>query len=150
MGECQIAIFSLNNQFCGVETSQVQSIIKYQELEKVQRMPKFFEGIINLRDKAVPIISLNRRFELGETKITENTKIVITMINESFAGFMVNNVDEIIHLSYEEIEAAPEIIYKAGNKFIKGIGKKDEKLINIIDFNRLLTDSEIKMLESEF
>jgi purine-binding chemotaxis protein CheW len=150
MGECQIAIFSLNNQFCGVETSQVQSIIKYQELEKVQRMPKFIEGIINLRDKAVPIISLNRRFELGETKITENTKIVITRINESFAGFMVNNVDEIIHLSDEEIEATPEIICKAGNKFIKGIGKKDEKLINIIDFNRLLTDSEIKMLESKF
>lgn len=146
MGECQIAVFNLNNQKCGAETSQVKSIVKYQELTKKPEMHKFIDGFIFLGDREVPVVCLNRRFGLGETKITLEAKILITEINNCLIGFAVNNVDKIINVSDDELEETPDIIRRSGNKFVKKIGKKGEKLLPILDLSRILIEDELKSL----
>ena len=149
MAELQVVVFSLNNEFCGVDTSQVQEIVKYQEVTKVPRMPKFIEGLINLRGKVVPVINLNTRFELGKSDITKKTKIIITNLNNSPVGFIVNDVSEIIKLLDEDTEVPPELIQKAGNEYLRSVGKKDGKLISILNFDRILTDTEIKKISGK-
>jgi len=146
MGEMQTVIFSLNDELFGVDTSQVQEIVKYQEIVKVPQMPDFVDGLLNLRGKVVPVVNLNKRFELGETDIGKKTKIIITKIDENLAGFIVNDVSEIIKLSEEDIEMPPEIIHKTGNSYLQGVGKKDGKLISILDLSRILNVNEAKSL----
>lgn len=148
MAEVQLVVFSLNNEQCGADTLQVQEIVKYQEATKIPEMPKFIEGIINLRGKVVPVINLNKRFELGETAITGSTKIIVTKINESYVGFMVNDVSEIIRLNDEEIEVTPEIIQKTGSTYLRGVGKKGQQLISILDLPAILTHNEAEKIES--
>lgn len=146
MSEMQIVVFSLNNETCGVESSQVQEIIKYQETARVPRMPKFIEGLISLRGKVVPVVNLNARFDMGKTEITKKTKIIITKLKEGYIGFIVNDVSEIIKLVEEEMELPPEIVKEAGNTFLKSIGKKGDKIISVFNLERILTDNEIKNL----
>jgi purine-binding chemotaxis protein CheW len=148
MYELQIVVFSLNDETCGVDTPQVLEIVKYQEIAKVPEMPEFIDGIINLRGKIVPIINLNKRFDLGATEITKKTKIIITKQKENYVGFVVNDVSEILRLTEEELEISPSIIAKAGNSYLKSIGKRDGKLISILDLNNILTSVEISKLES--
>ncbi len=74
MSELQMVVFSLNGQFYGAEASQVFQIIRYQEVTKVPGMPRFIEGIINYRGSVLPVINLNKRFELGELNVTRKTK----------------------------------------------------------------------------
>lgn len=146
MVECQVAAFDLNNRKYGAEISQIQSIAKYQELTVKPDMQSIIDGLIYLNDREVPIVDLNRRFGLGETKITVNTKILITKIGMSLIGFVVNSVDKIIKLSETEFEDTPEIISEYGVNFIKRIGKKDEKLLPILDLSRILTENELESL----
>jgi len=42
----QIVVFSLNDEICGVDTSQVKEIVKYEEVSKMPRMPRFIDGVI--------------------------------------------------------------------------------------------------------
>ncbi|HOM02691.1 MAG TPA: chemotaxis protein CheW [Acetivibrio sp.] len=143
----QIVVFSLNDEICGVDTSQVKEIVKYEEVSKMPRMPKFIDGVINLRGKVVPIVNLNKRFRLGDMEVGKKTKIIITDIEDKLIGFVVNDVFEIIRLSADDIEPTPDIIKKVYNDYLKCVGKKDGKLISILDLSIILTDSEIGELE---
>jgi purine-binding chemotaxis protein CheW len=146
--ENQVVVFSLNNQMCGVDTSQVQEIIRCQDIVKVPDMPDFIDGIINLRGKVVPIVNLNMRFELGETKITDNTKIIVTNINDILTGFIVNDVTGILRFSEEEIENTPAILLNGKNPYLKGVGKKDDMLISMLDLGKILTEGEVKSVSN--
>jgi Chemotaxis signal transduction protein len=146
MSELQTVIFNLNGQYYGAEASQVFQIIKYQEVTKVPRMPKFIDGIINYRGSVLPVINLNRRFDLGEQEQTKKTKILVTKMNDKLAGFIVNDVNEIVKFTDDEIEPAPAVVYGEGCNFLSKVGKKGDKLITIIDLEKVLNENEIKRL----
>jgi len=83
-------------------------------------------------------------------EVGKKTKIIITDIEDKLIGFVVNDVYEIIRLSADDIEPTPEIIKKVYNDYLKCVGKKDDKLIAILDLSVILTDSEIDKLEENF
>jgi purine-binding chemotaxis protein CheW len=146
MSELQTVVFSLNGQFYGAEASQVFQIIRYQEVTKVPRMPKFIEGIINYRGSVLPVINLSKRFDIGDMEITKKTKILITRMDDKLAGFMVNDVSEIIKFTDEDIEPAPLMINSEASSYLNKVGKKGNKLISIIDLEKVLNVNEIKRL----
>ena len=147
MSELQVVVFSLNGQLYGAEASQVYQIIRYQEITKVPRMPKFIEGIINHRGSVIPIINLAKRFDIGDMEITGKTKILITKFDDKFAGFMVNDVTEIVKFADEDIEPAPVILNSEASVYLKKVAKKGDKLIFIIDLVKVLNDNEMKSLK---
>ncbi|NJD04582.1 MAG: purine-binding chemotaxis protein CheW [Ruminiclostridium sp.] len=146
MSELQTVIFSLNAQLYGAEASQVFQIIRYQGVTKVPRMPRFIEGVIDYRDSVLPVISLNKRFEMGNQTVTKKTKILVTKIGDKQAGFIVNDVSEIVRFTDEDIEPAPSLIYSESNSFFSKVGKKDDILVTIIDLKKVLNDNEVKRL----
>lgn len=148
MDDMQAVLFKLNEIACGADSSQVQEIVKQQEISRVPNMPRFIEGIINLRGKVVPIVNLNRRFDLGETPVTKKTKIIITRINDSYIGYIVNEVSEITKFTSDNLELPSEVLRKINNTYIKCVGIKDEKLIIILNLSAILTDSELDMIHS--
>ncbi len=147
MSELQTVVFSLNGQFYGAEASQVFQIIRYQDVTKVPGMPEFIEGIMNYRGSVLPVINLNRRFELGKLEISKKTKILVTKMGDRMAGFIVNDVSEIVKFTDENIEAAPGIIYGGSNSFLSKVGKKGDMLVTIIDLEKILDNNEVKRLD---
>lgn len=147
MDELKTVVFKLNNQICGAYTSQVSEIIRYRQVYKVPKQPRFVEGLINLRSKVVPVVNLNKRFDLGETETGKKTKIIITELGNSSIGFIVNDVTEIINFAQEDIEPPPAIVQNASTAYLEGVGKRDEKLISILDLSKILTDKELKRIE---
>ena len=146
MSELQVVVFSLNGQLFGAEASQVFQIIKYQEATKVPRMPRFIEGILNYRDSVLQIVNLAKRFDMGELVITKKAKILVTKMEDKLAGFIVNDVTEIIKFADEDIESAPLMMSTEVGNYLKKVAKLEGKLISIIDLEKVLNDSEIKRL----
>ncbi|EGD47174.1 CheW protein [Ruminiclostridium papyrosolvens DSM 2782] len=144
MNDIQVVVFDLNNELCSVETSIVYKIEKYGSISLVPQMPDYIKGIYNLRGKVVPVVDLNKRFNLGESEVTKKTKIIITEKDDQLYGFMVNNVTEIINLNENSVDRSEAVIRLNSKKYIKGIGKNDGKLFSIIDLNEILHNEEIK------
>lgn len=143
MGDLQVVVFKLNDQMFGVDTSQVQEIIRYQNVERVPGMPDYMEGMINLRGNVIPIINLHKRFKLGELNVENDAKIIVTDVNNKLIGFIVDDVTEIVKFSEKDIEETPDILYNKINKYLRCVAKKGEKLISIFDLNKILTESEV-------
>ncbi len=144
MADTQVVIFILNNELCSVEASMVFKIEKYSEVSTIPQMPDYIKGLYNLRGRVVPVVDLNKKFSMGDSEITKKTKIIITEKDGQLFGFMVNNVLEIINLKDDSIDKSDAIIKVNNKKYIKGVGKKDEKLFSIIDLNEVLRETEVQ------
>lgn len=148
MDDIQVVIFDINGQQFGAEAWQVFQIIKYQEATKMPRMPRFIEGIINFRDSVLPVINLAKRFDMGDVTINKKTKILVARIDENYAGFIVNDVSEILRFAGNEIDSSPIMMQTGAGEYLKKVAIRGEKLISIIDLEKVLDDNEVKRLSS--
>lgn len=146
MSDLQVVIFDINGQMFGADAAQVFQIIKYQEPTKIPKMPRFIDGILNFRDTVLPVINLAKRFDMGDIAINKKTKILVARIEDKYAGFIVNDVSEIIRFADNEIEPAPPMINAETAAYLKKVAVRGETLISVIDLERILNDSEIKKL----
>lgn len=148
MSELQVVVFDLKGQLFGAEASQVFQIIKYSKPEKMPKMPNFIEGLLSYRDTVLPVINLAKRFDLGETVINKKTKILVTRIEDKYTGFIVSDVTEIIKLAEGDVSTTPTVMNKETEAFLSKVGRRGDKLISIMDLEKILSEAEIKKLSA--
>ena len=148
MSEVQLVIFSLSSEEYGVDIMQVREIVTYREPVTVPNTPAFVEGIINLRGEIIPIVNLKRRFNISGEIIGEQTRIIVMNIDTKKVGFIVDDASEVITIRNEDIEIAPEIVSGVDREYISGIGKVEERILIILDLNKLFTEKEREALET--
>ena len=146
MASIQFVIFKLSDEDFGVEIKNVREIIKPQQILKVPNTPKYIEGIINLRGKVHPVFNLRRKFHFPEKPVDEGTKIIVISVNDITVGFEVDDVSEILRIEEESIEEAPHFVTGPHRKYIKCVGKIDDRMVIILDLELLLSEEEEKEL----
>jgi len=144
----QLVIFQLAEEHYGVGIAAVDSIIKLQPITAVPRAPDFVEGVTNLRGKVLPVIDLRKRFELPMADATRETRIVVTDLDHSAVGMLVDAVSEVLHVSEDAIEPPSPIMTTVDSSFITGIAKVDERLIILLDLEQVLSPKEKAELQA--
>ncbi len=142
MAEVQLVVFNLCNEEYGVDIMQVKEIVNYMVPVKVPNAPEFIEGIINLRSEIIPIINLKKRFNIEGQEIEENKRIIVMNINGKKVGFVVDDASEVISIENESIEPAPDIVIGVDRKYITGIGKSGERILIILELDKLFSEEE--------
>lgn len=137
----KILIFSLNNESFSTDINQVERIIGYEEPTPLPETPNFVQGVIKYEDKIVPIINMNKKFGFVE-KNDENKKIIIIKRDANKFGIIVDNVYEVKDVEESLLEKAPEITIGIGRKYIKGLIKLDEKIVILLDLDKILKKEE--------
>ena len=151
--EQKLLTFSLGEEGYGVSILKVKEIIGMLDITPVPKTPKFIKGVINLRGKIIPVMDLRIKFGMEEKSYTERTCILVVEINlhgtEKLLGVVVDTVSEVVSITDEDIEPAPEYGTKADTDFILGIGKIKERVVIILDIDEVfLCDEVIKMLDN--
>ena len=144
----QIVSFRNGDEEFGIDIMRVQEIIRIQAITKVPQMPDYIEGIINLRGNVIPVIDLRKKFEIHAKPFCDEMRIVVVNTGGRIVGFIVDSVHEVIRLTEEQIGPAPEIVSGISKRYIKGVGKLENRLIILLDLTELLTLEENKMLDS--
>ena len=134
----QIVTFMVGNEQCGIHIMKVQEIIRVIGAVRVPKAPAYVGGVINLRGKIVPVIDLRNRMGKSVTEYTDSSRIIVVDSGSRLAGLVVDAVIDVINLNHNEIEPCPAIDENTKSKYIKGIGKKDERLITILNLEDLL------------
>src|ERR1039458_6167472 len=73
-------IFELGNEEFGVSVLQIKEIMKMQQVTTVPQTPQFLQGVINLRGRIVPVVSLRSKFNMPEQEETDRTCIVVVRV----------------------------------------------------------------------
>jgi len=146
MSENQLVVFTLGEEEFGIDILAVKEIIRYRKTVKLPDTPDFIEGIINYRDSIVPVLDLNKRFRLGGKDEGDFRRIIIVNMGKTGdrqVGFLVDRVEEVLRLDAECIEETPETVSKGMDRqYIRGVGKLEDRLIIILDIERVLSDRE--------
>lgn len=144
----QLVTFTINREEYGVEILKVQEIIRTMEITKVPRAPDFMEGVINLRGKVIPIIDLRRRFSLPPKTHDKDTRIIVIDVNGIIVGFVADAVSQVLRIPASTVEPTPPVISGIDAEYISGVGKLDDRLLILLDLDKLLSTEDIEKLSA--
>ncbi|MEC4889539.1 MAG: chemotaxis protein CheW [Nitrospira sp.] len=139
----QFLTFSLGEELYGVDILRVQEIKGYTAVTKIPNTPPHIKGVLNLRGTIVPIVELRTKFGLPTIEYTMFTVIVVVVVRDKVMGLIVDAVSDVLDIEKKDIQSAPEFGAKADVTFLNGIGKSGDKLIALLDIDRLLTDADM-------
>ncbi len=143
----QLATFGLGEEEYAIEISTVQEINRMTEITKVPNSPPYIEGVMNLRGKIIPAVNLRKKFGLSEKNFDRHTRIMVVDIMDTMVGLIVDAVSEVLRISAETLEAAPAMTTGVNSKYIKGIGKINDRLIILLDLDNLFTEEKTANLK---
>jgi len=130
--------FKLGKEYYGLPIENVLSIEKPSKKTRIPNAPEYIIGLINLRGDVIPVIDLRTKLGMEKIDIDKNSRIIIVKENEITVGLMVDSSKEVLDISKEEIDKPPTNDDNPIIEYISGIGKKEERLIIILNLKKLL------------
>lgn len=140
--------FTLGSEEYGIDILKVQEIRGYDAVTKIANTPEFIKGVINLRGTIVPIVDLRIRFHLGKVEYNEFTVVIILNLGGRTVGIVVDGVSDVIALTSDQIRAVPELVASIDTKYIVGLGTVKERMLILVDIQRLMSSQEMALLDS--
>ena len=138
----QWVVFTVGSERFGVSATQIQEIVRYPDATLVPDMPKFVKGVMNLRGKIIPLMDLQERFGLSGSVEDAQRRVVVSMFGDQFVGLIVHSVIGVVRIPAKAIEALPATLPKVESEYIAGVGKVGDKLVVLLNLERMLGDME--------
>ena len=145
MASIQLVVFAVDNQEYGIDVLAVNGILRAKKfkIQLLPGMPKSIEGIINLRGQVKYLYNLRNKFHLHDEAMSNESKFVMLNICDSIAGWIVDEVTDIVKMEEEDLEIPPNCVNGSSNHYIKSIGKIDERLIIILNPEKVLAQEDL-------
>jgi purine-binding chemotaxis protein CheW len=139
------------NEKYGLEILKVREIIGMMDVTSVPTTPAFVRGVINLRGKVIPVIDLRLKFGIEAKEDTERTCIIVVhpahAAQEMTMGIIVDEVSDVLDIDQDQIDSPPSFGANIRTDFILGMGKVEQKVMTMLDIDRVLTEQEIALVE---
>lgn len=140
----QFVGFRVGGEEFVIDILRVQEIIRTQQLTRVPNSPDCMEGVMNLRGKIIPVIALRKRFGLEHMAPDKQNRIVVVEIEGNVFGFAVDAVSEVLRIPADRVEPPPRL-GPVEREYVSGVGKLDDRLLILLNTDRLLNGSEQQM-----
>jgi len=137
----QLVTFILENEEYAVDIMKVKEINRMTEITRIPNSAHYVEGVINLRGKVIPVINLRKMIGLTYKEDYRNSTIIIMDIRGATTGFIVDSVSEVLRIPSSSVDPPPVIESDKRHDFIKGISKLDNRLIILVDMEKLINES---------
>ncbi|MEQ9454425.1 MAG: chemotaxis protein CheW [Phycisphaeraceae bacterium] len=143
----QLVSFVVGEEEYAVSILSVQEINRMMQITKVPQSPSYVEGVINLRGKIIPVIDLRKRFGMPVLENTADSRIIVVEVENRVLGFTVDSVNEVLRISSDIVEPAPTMATGIGSDYVQGVGKLQDRLLILLDLERLFDTVELKAID---
>lgn len=138
----QLVAFFLQGEEFAVNIHSVREVLKLTQITPLPQSLDFIEGVINLRGEVIPVVDLRKRFRLPNAEKSDQSRIIIVEIDENQIGLIVDSVTEVLHLNSSAVVPPPSRLAGTRTEFISGVGKIGERLIIILELDKILSTEE--------
>jgi purine-binding chemotaxis protein CheW len=145
-GANEFLTFTLGAEEYGVDILKVQEIRGYGTVTRIPEAPDFVKGVINLRGTIVPVVDMRLKFKLGAADYNTFTVMIILNVANRVVGMVVDSVSDVVALTPSQIRPAPELGSSVGAQFLTGIGALDQRMLILLDIERLMTSAEMALI----
>ena len=136
----ELATFYIGEALCGMDILNVQEINKLMDMTKVPQAPTYVTGILNLRGQIVTVIDLGKKLGLTSTEFSDSTRNIIVNSENEYIGLLVSSISDVVEARWDKVEDPPANIGGVQGAFFKGVFKTQDRLIGILDVNKVLAE----------
>ena len=136
----KFTIFNIHDETFGIDIARVIEILRVQKIFTIPGLPEFLSGVMSVRGAVIPVMDLRLRF--GTKPAGRKERIILVRYDREKIGFLVDEIKEILVLNPDEIRPSPSIFKGFKTEYLSGIGKKDERIVLILNIDNLLTSEE--------
>lgn len=145
----QYLTFTLEDEVFALEIDKVREVLDFTTVTKVPRAPSYMRGVINLRGNVVPVMDMRRKLAMEGAMVSVNTCIIITEVlvgcETMVLGAMADSVQEVLDLEPDQVNPPPSMGTGIENDFIRGIGKRGDQFVMILDIDRVFSGYELSV-----
>lgn len=134
--EGQYIEMTVGKEYYAVKIEEIQEIIKMQTITEMPHCKHYLKGVINLRGKVVPVISLRNLFGLPDEEYTKATRIVVVHHLQESVGIIVDQVNRVT--TYSDIQMPPEQVGRVNGAYFTGIGIQENHLVGLLKLDEVL------------
>jgi len=146
----QYLTFMLAGEEYGVDILRVQEIKGWGKVTPIPNTPDYVRGVMNLRGTIVPIIDLRKRFNLESIEYGPTTVVIVLRVEsegcDRIMGIVVDAVSDVYAVPNEELRASPDFGGEVNVEFVKGLATVDEKMVIMLNIDKLLNSDELEMV----
>lgn len=139
----QLVTFGVGDEEFAVPILSVQEINRMMEITRVPQSPPFVEGVINLRGKIIPVVDLREKFGMEKTEQTKDHRIIVVEVRNRVIGFTVDRVSEVLRISRDVVDTAPQMVTGVDTDYVDGVGKLEDRLLILLSLGRLFAIEDI-------
>ena len=142
IGQVRGIVFRLDEGWFFVDIMRVREIIRPRELGTLVSMPSFVAGMLTLRGTVVPVLNLRERFDLPMRAADQRARILLLSLPGQRIGVLVDEVTGVLTLNVDAIRPPPPLMSARVAPFFIGVAGIQERLISLVNIDRLLSAQE--------
>jgi len=140
----QYLVFTVKSQEFGIQAIRVQEITTVLAATEVPNAPSYIEGIMNLRGRLASVINFRKRLAFESKESDEDTRIIVLELDTFPIGMIVDSVEEVIKIPDDKVQQLPESTTTPGSmEYMIGVGMLDNRLIMLLDVDKVLTKADL-------
>ena len=133
----QLVTFRLGDEEFGIDIKTVQEINRMMSITKMPNSPAHVEGVVDLRGKVIPVVSLRKKLGFREIERDKATRIMVVEIEGRVLGFIVDSVSEVLRIDDARVEPAPAVTGTADSAHIEGVINLEDRILLLLDLKIL-------------
>jgi len=142
----QYLTLRLGNEEYAIDILRVQEIRSYEEPTRMVNAPLFVKGVINLRGVIVPIVDLRLKLHIDKVDYDEFTVVIVLNVHGTVVGAVVDAVSDVITLTAQSINPAPQFETAIDSRFISGLATVGDRMLIVMNMETLLSNAEMGMV----
>jgi purine-binding chemotaxis protein CheW len=143
-------VFKLGDKSFCTKLSHVKEVVSVLEITEVPGLPDYFEGLVNLRGKIITVLDLKKKIGFSKTEVKpKKTCIIVFQVEEVLLGALVDEVDNVVLFSDDEIQVRDAIGSKEKLKTLDGVINRDDKLTFVLNIEKSLDIDVLRSMTEE-
>jgi purine-binding chemotaxis protein CheW len=125
----------------------VERVLRYQQPTPIPNVPEWVEGVIEYRGRIIPVIDLRLRFGLASIEPRPESRILVFSVGNDWIGAIVDAVLEVTSPTADQLAPPPPLFRGLSAEFLRGVVRRNDRLIVFLEVTKLLTTDERLVLE---
>jgi purine-binding chemotaxis protein CheW len=143
----QLVTFRLGDDLFAADIYSVERVLRYQPPTQIPNVPEYVDGVIEYRGRIIPVIDLRLRFGLERIEPRPESRILVFSVGNDWIGAVVDAVLEVASPTAEQLAPPPPLFRGLSAEFLRGVVRRNDRLIVFLEVTKLLTTDEQLVLE---
>ena len=138
----QIVTFRLGDDLFAADIFSVERVLRYRDPTPVPNVPPWIEGVTEYQSRVVPVVNLRARFGMPPRPAVNETRMLVLATDGAWIAAVVDAVLDVSTLDPSRLAPPPPMFRGLANEYLRGIVRRDDRLVIFLDVARLMNAGE--------